>query len=72
MGSADLAERIATALTDGPEPLAGAVLLERHGAVSVGQDLVTAVDRLELIEVLCRAWRDALLLRAARNSLDRD
>jgi ribulose-5-phosphate 4-epimerase/fuculose-1-phosphate aldolase len=72
MGSADLAERIVTALTDGPEPLAGAVLLERHGAVSVGQDLVTAVDRLELIEVLCRAWGDALLLRAARNSLDRD
>lgn len=24
-----------------------------------------AVDRLELIEVLCRAWRDALLIRAA-------
>ena len=72
MGSADLAERIVTALTDGPEPLAGAVLLERHGAVSVGQDLATAVDRLELIEVLCRAWQDALLLRAARNSLDRD
>jgi L-fuculose-phosphate aldolase len=70
MGSADLAERIVMALTDGPEPLAGAVLLERHGGVSVGQDLVTAVDRLELIEVLCRAWGDALLLRAARATVD--
>jgi hypothetical protein len=28
-----------------------------------------AVDRLELVEVLCRAWRDALLLRAARATL---
>jgi L-fuculose-phosphate aldolase len=72
MGSTDLAERIAAAFTDEPSPLPGAVLLERHGAVAVGPDLVTAVDRLELIEVLCRAWGDALLLRAARNSLDRD
>ncbi len=72
MGSADLADRIAAAFTDGPEPFPGAVLLEQHGAVAVGPDLVTAVNRLELIEVLCRAWRDALLLRAARNSLDRD
>ena len=70
MGSADLAERIATALTDPPEPFPNAVLLERHGAVAVGQDLVTAVDRLELVEVLCRAWGDALLLRAARAAVD--
>lgn len=27
--------------------------------------LIQAVDRLELVDVLCRAWRDALLLRAA-------
>jgi L-fuculose-phosphate aldolase len=66
MGSAELAEQIAAALADGPEPLPGAVVLERHGAVSVGQDVVAAVDRLELVEVLCRASRDALLLRAAR------
>jgi len=66
MGSTDLADRIAAALNDGPEPFPGAALLERHGAVAVGPDLVTAVDRLELIEVLCRTWRDALLLRAAR------
>ena len=70
MGSADLAERIVTAMTDGPEPYANAVLLERHGAVAVGRDLVAAVDRLELIEVLCRAWGDALLLRAARATVD--
>lgn len=66
MGSRELADRIAAALTAPPEPLAGAVLLERHGAVAVGPDVETAVDRLDLLEVLCRTWRDALLLRAAR------
>jgi L-fuculose-phosphate aldolase len=71
MGSAELAGRIAEKLTDGPEPLPGAALLEKHGAVAVGPDLETAVDRLELIEVLCRTWRDALLLRGARAALDR-
>ena len=71
MGSLELAGRIADKLSDGPEPLAGAALLERHGAVAVGPDLETAIDRLELIEVLCRTWRDALLLRAARATLDR-
>jgi len=71
MGSVELAGRIAERLAEGPEPLPGAALLERHGAVAVGPDLETAVDRLELIEVLCRTWRDALLLRAARATLDR-
>jgi L-fuculose-phosphate aldolase len=66
MGSAELAGRIAAALAEGPESLPGAALLERHGAIAVGPDLVTAIDRLELVEVLCRTWRDALLLRAAR------
>jgi L-fuculose-phosphate aldolase len=70
MGSEELAGRIAAALTEGPEPLASAVLLERHGAVAIGPDLDTAVDRLELVEVLCRAWRDSLLIRAARSALD--
>ena len=70
MGSTELAGRIAAALTQGPEPLPRAILLERHGAVAVGEDIDTAIDRLELIEVLCRAWRDALLLRAARSALD--
>jgi L-fuculose-phosphate aldolase len=69
MGSTDLATSVAAALTDGPEPLAVACLLERHGAVAVGPDVETAVDRLELIEVLCRTWRDALLIRAARSTL---
>jgi L-fuculose-phosphate aldolase len=68
-GSDRLAERSASALTDGPEPLATAVLLERHGAYAVGRDPGQAVDRLELVEVLCRTWRDALLIRAARSSL---
>ncbi|HEY0444540.1 MAG TPA: class II aldolase/adducin family protein [Candidatus Limnocylindrales bacterium] len=86
-GSADLAARIAAAFTDGEVP-AGAVLLERHGAVAVGATtdgasgprrgartpailaaLSQAVDRIELVEVLCRTWRDALLLRAARSAI---
>lgn len=66
MGSQELAARIAAALSESPEPYPHAVLLERHGAVAVGQTLTQAVDRLELIEVLCRTWRDALLVRAAR------
>jgi L-fuculose-phosphate aldolase len=65
-GSNELADRVATALTEGPEPLATAVLLERHGAIAVGETPAQAVDRLELVEVLCRTWRDALLIRAAR------
>ena len=68
-GSQQLADRIAAALTDGPEPLASAVLLERHGACAVGRDPAQAVDRLELVEVLCRTWRDALLIRAAKAAL---
>jgi L-fuculose-phosphate aldolase len=64
-GSAELAAEIAAALGTGPEPLPGAVLLERHGAVAVGTTVDQAINRLELAEVLCRAWRDALLLRAA-------
>jgi len=70
-GSAELADRIAAALTEGPEPFADAVLLERHGAVAVGPDLETAVDRLELVELLCRTWRDSLLIRAARATVGR-
>jgi ribulose-5-phosphate 4-epimerase/fuculose-1-phosphate aldolase len=72
MGSQELADRIAAALTDVPDAggvPASAVLLERHGAVAVGRDPVQAVDRLEVVEVLCRTWRDALLVRAARATL---
>lgn len=69
MGSAELAGRVAAAFADGAGGLPVAVLLERHGAVAVGNDPAAAVDRLELVEVLCRAWRDALLVRAARSLL---
>jgi L-fuculose-phosphate aldolase len=72
MGSQELADRIAVALAvppDGVAPAAAAVLLERHGAVAVGRDPAHAVNRLELVEVLCRTWRDALLIRAARASV---
>jgi len=79
MGSDELAARIASALAPPAPPLPGAVLLERHGALAVGsaagedrdeeaiaRALIEAVDRLELVDVLCRVWRDAILLRAAR------
>jgi len=69
MGSAELAADVAAALASDPAPPPGAVLLERHGAVAVGTTLDQAVDRLELVEVLCRTWRDSLLLRAARATL---
>lgn len=69
-GSRELAERIAVAVSDGAEPLPGAALLERHGAVALGgglgeHALRQAVDRLELVEVLCRTWRDAAILETA-------
>lgn len=79
MGSEELAVRIAAALSPAAPPIPGVVLLERHGAVAVGASagagvgagagaedaLVQAVDRLELVDVLCRVWRDAVLVRAA-------
>jgi len=68
-GSLELAARIAAALTEPPAPLPGAVLLERHGAVAVGEVVDQAVDRLELVEVLCRTWRDSLAIRADRVTL---
>jgi L-fuculose-phosphate aldolase len=69
MGSEDLAGRVAVALSEDETGRADAVLLERHGALAVGPDVDTAVDRLELVEVLCRTWRDAILIRAARVNL---
>jgi L-fuculose-phosphate aldolase len=79
MGSEELAARVAIALAPVEPPLPGAVILERHGAVAVGTEggdgdsdeaaleaaLILAVDRLELVDVLSRVWRDAILLRAA-------
>lgn len=67
-GSEELAGLVASALCESSGPLATAVLLERHGAIAVGRDPAEAVDRLELVEVLCRAWRDALLIRLGRGS----
>jgi L-fuculose-phosphate aldolase len=66
MGSVELAGRIAAAFVKDDRVAPVAVILERHGAVAVGDEPDSAVDRLELVEVLCRAWRDALLVRAAR------
>jgi L-fuculose-phosphate aldolase len=69
MGSQDLAERVAETLAGDAAGPVEAVILERHGAVAVGPNATIAVDRLELIEVLCRTWLDALLARAARAQL---
>ncbi|HET9852289.1 MAG TPA: class II aldolase/adducin family protein [Candidatus Limnocylindrales bacterium] len=76
-GSEELASRVGAVLAEevGPRPVA--VLLERHGAVAIGcgdgvAAVTSAVDRLELVEVLCRTWRDAVLLRAARAAARRD
>jgi len=83
MGSEELAGRVASALAAGPEPLPRAALLERHGAVAVGavmgaggapdpiSALAAALEAMELVDVLCRVWRDALLLRAAAGGGER-
>jgi L-fuculose-phosphate aldolase len=68
MGSDELAARVAAALSPGEE-VADVALLERHGAVAVAPDVATAVDRLDLLEILSRTVRDALLVRAARATL---
>ena len=68
MGSPQIAAAVAAALTEGPEPFATAVLQERHGAVTVGLTLESAVDRLELVDLLCRVRRDALLIEASRRA----
>jgi ribulose-5-phosphate 4-epimerase/fuculose-1-phosphate aldolase len=68
MGSPEIAAAVAAALTEGPEPFATAVLQERHGAVTVGLTLESAVDRLELVDLLCRVRRDALLIEASRRA----
>jgi L-fuculose-phosphate aldolase len=62
MGGPDLADAIASVLADGREPTTNVVLLERHGAVAVGASVAEAVDRLELVDLLCRVWREARLL----------
>jgi len=52
-GSAEVATATAGALLD---PEVGAVLLDRHGALAVGRTLEEAVDRLEVLELLCSTW----------------
>ena len=71
-GSAELARAVARAMSEAPAPFPGAALLDRHGAIAVGGGgsdpaaaIDQALDRLALVEVLCRAWRDALLLQGA-------
>jgi len=70
-GSPEIASSIAAAFSDGIEPPAVVVLLERHGAVAVGASVDAAVDRLELVDLLCRVWRDARLLELARRIAER-
>ncbi len=68
MGGPEIAAAVAAALTEPPEPFATAVLQERHGAVTVGTTLEAAVNRLELVDLLCRVRRDALLIEAGRRA----
>jgi L-fuculose-phosphate aldolase len=58
LGSPEVAAATAAALAD---PAVGAVLLDRHGALAVGRTLAEAVDRLEVLELLCGAWHAAWL-----------
>jgi ribulose-5-phosphate 4-epimerase/fuculose-1-phosphate aldolase len=67
MGSEELAARVAETLSAGPPPPPDAVLLERHGAVTVGATIEQAMDRMDLVDVLCRTWRDARLLAPGRS-----
>ncbi len=65
-GSPELAARIAAALAPSSATPPQAAILERHGAIAVGAGIDQAVDRLELVDVLCRTWRDARLLAPDR------
>ncbi len=57
-GSAAVARATAAVLRD---PAVGAVLVDRHGALTVGLTVEDAVDRLEVLELLCAAWQAAWL-----------
>ncbi len=55
-GGPAVAAAVAAALRD---PAVGAVLLDRHGVLTVGRTLDEAVDRLEVVELLCATWQAA-------------
>ncbi len=59
---------VAEALRD---PLVGAVLLDRHGALTIGRSLDEAVDRLETLDLLCSVWQAAWLARGDPRRLTR-
>jgi L-fuculose-phosphate aldolase len=53
---------VATAVADAlRDPAVGTVLLDRHGALTIGRSLDEAVDRLEALELLCSVWQAAWL-----------
>lgn len=53
----------AIAIGSSPDGIAAVVAIADVAALSAA--MVAAVDRLELVDVLCRTWRDAVLLGAA-------
>jgi L-fuculose-phosphate aldolase len=55
-GGPAVAAAVAGALRD---PAVGAVLLDRHGVLTVGSTVDEAVDRLEVVELLCATWHSA-------------
>jgi len=57
-GGPAVAAAVAAALRD---RTVGAVLLDRHGALTVGGSLDEAVDRLEVLDLLCSVWQAAWL-----------
>jgi L-fuculose-phosphate aldolase len=52
-GGPEVAAAVADALRD---PNVGAVLLGGHGTLAVGSTVDEAVDRLEVVELLCSTW----------------
>ena len=52
-GGPEVANAVAEALRD---PNVGALLLGGHGTLAVGRTVDEAVDRLEVVELLCSTW----------------
>jgi L-fuculose-phosphate aldolase len=55
-GGPAVAAAVGAALRDST---VGAVLLDRHGVLTVGRTIDEAVDRLEVVELLCATWQAA-------------